>query len=409
MTLKLAQEQGKLGPHKSHLIRHTDGGPDNVAVTTHIFHWLMVYVGVFQKITWFRFKAGHSHTEIADRLFSIMKRLFESDNQARVGGIQHIPELIAKLTKEFRNEKEALAFEFDFANWDLNSWVMDQKLSGEHSGISSKLVYTYSYDPMLKVHGSSPRLVVDALYRKAAQRWRAGSGSRTMKDEEALKGAAKAPEREAKLAKKRKGKAAKAAELERVKGVALAEKYSALKKMRNDELSDQLKIWKLVQKNTTVKKTTGMRTELVLALQPLILGKFGAGANDLEPGDDGLWGQGLRRRRAAGEGGGKRKKKGKNWVIQGEWEWDSTAEFIIERLVGKMVADGKTEVPGRTSIRAGTVLYKVLWEGWPEELATWEEEEDIPCGEVDFVAQYEAAQEVGEAAAAAGSDSSDCE
>ncbi|KAL1499993.1 hypothetical protein AB1Y20_012670 [Prymnesium parvum] len=82
-----------------------------------------------------------------------MKRLFESDNQARVGGIQHIPELIAKLTKEFRNEKEALAFEFDFANWDLNSWVMDQKLSGEHSGISSKLVYTYSYDPMLKVHG----------------------------------------------------------------------------------------------------------------------------------------------------------------------------------------------------------------------------------------------------------------
>ena len=30
------------------------------------------------------------------------------------------------------------------------------------------------------------------------------------------------------------------------------------------------------------------------------------------------------------------------------------------------------------------MLYKVLWEGW---LATWEEEEDIPFGEVDFVAQ----------------------
>ena len=36
------------------------------------------------------------------------------------------------------------------------------------------------------------------------------------------------------------------------------------------------------------------------------------------------------------------------------------------------------------------MLYKVLWEGWPEELATWEEEEDIPCGEEDFVAQYDA-------------------
>ena len=128
-----------------------------------------------------------------------------------------------------------------------------------------------------------------------------------------------------------------------------------------------------------------------------------------ETSDDGLWGQGLRRRRVEGAGGGKRQKKskGKNWVVQGEWEWDSSADFIIERLIGKMVADGKTEVPGRARIKAGTVLYKVLWEGWPEELATWEEEEDIPCGVEDFVAQYEAAQEAPTAAggAPAGSDS----
>ena len=89
-------------------------------------------------------------------------------------------------------------------------------------------------------------------------------------------------------------------------------------------------------------------------------------------------------------------RKGKQWVVQGEWEWDPTAEFVIECLIGKMVADGKTEVPGRAGVRAGTVLYKVQWEGWPPELGvgvTWEEEEDIPCGEVDFVAQYEAMQE----------------
>jgi hypothetical protein len=104
----------------------------------------------------------------------------------------------------------------------------------------------------------------------------------------------------------------------------------------------------------------------------------------------------LRRRRAGGEGG-KKRKKGKNWVVQGEWEWDSTQEFVIERLIGKMVADGEAEVPGRGVMAAGTVLFKVLWEGWPEELATWEEEEDIPCGEVDFVAQYDAAQEAQEA------------
>ena len=55
-------------------------------------------------------------------------------------------------------------------------------------------------------------------------------------------------------------------------------------------------------------------------------------------------------------------------------------------------------------------INKVLWEGWRTELGigvTWEEEEDIPCGEVDFVAQYEAAQEAGGATgeAAAGPDS----
>jgi ribosomal protein S12 methylthiotransferase len=36
-----------------------------------------------------------------------------------------------------------------------------------------------------------------------------------------------------------------------------------------------------VEKVASVKKTTGTRTELVLALQPLILERFGAKANDL--------------------------------------------------------------------------------------------------------------------------------
>ena len=136
------------------------------------------------------------------------------------------------------------------------------------------------------------------------------------------------------------------------------------------QLSDQLKIWKLVEKESSL----GTRSGLVLALQPLFLRRFGAKANDLEPGDDGLWGQGLRRRHTAGQGGGKKQKKGKKWVVQGEWEWGSSQEFNIERLLDKMVAAGKTEVPGRWGVLSGTVLYKVLWEGWPEELATWEEE-----------------------------------
>ena len=41
--------------------------------------------------------------------------------------------------------------------------------------------------------------------------------------------------------------------------------------------------------------------------------------------------------------------------------------------------------------QGGHVLYKVLWQGFPPEVATWEEEDDIPCGEVDYVGDYEAA------------------
>ena len=60
-------------------------------------------------------------------------------------------------------------------------------------------------------------------------------------------------------------------------------------------------------------------------------------------------------------------------------------------------------------VAAGTVLYKVLWEGFPPEIATWEEENDIPCGEVDFVGDYEAALEAEAAADAAAADESDDE
>ena len=75
-----------------------------------------------------------------------------------------------------------------------------------------------------------------------------------------------------------------------------------------------------------------------------------------------------------------------------------TAPFLshslfARRLIGKMVADGSV-VPGHEGQeihKAGTVLYKVLWQGFPPEVATWEEEDDIPCGEVDYVGEYEAA------------------
>ena len=228
-----------------------------------------------------------------------------------------------------------------------------------------------------------------AIFGLARASWRQGSGSRTIADERALAGAAKAPAREEKLAKKRAGKSKKAAELKRLSQLEIASTFSALKKMRNDELADQLRIHKLILLNKEVGRTAGSRTELVKSLQPLIIAKFGPSAYDLEAGDEGLWGQGLRRRRA--EGSKRQRKASSRWVVQGDWEWDSSLDYQIDRLTGRMVADGKTPIPGRDChrIKPGTVLYRVLWEGWPEELSTWEEEDDIPCGEVDFIAIYE--------------------
>ena len=125
--------------------------------------------------------------------------------------------------------------------------------------------------------------------------------------------------------------------------------------------------------------------------------RFGAGANDLADGDSGVDGRAVRRRKAADNAApkpktGKGRRKSPQVVRLHGWEWDAGEDFTIERLIGRMVADG-SDVPGRTpgSIPAGTVLYKVLWEGFPPEIATWEEEDQIPCGLVDFVAQYEAA------------------
>ncbi|KAL1525722.1 hypothetical protein AB1Y20_020566 [Prymnesium parvum] len=214
-------------------------------------------------------------------------------------------------------------------------------------------------------------------------------------EERRLKGKAKAPEREEKLQKKRGGRAKKAAERERLLRIELATIYSALKNMMNDELSDQLKLWKLVE-NKTGFTVGGSRVDLVLKLQGLIFERFGTASNDLPDGDAGTErGQvdGRRRQRKVGAEGTAKGRKRKRAVVELHgWEWDPHEEFEIERLMGKMVSDGATPVPGREGehIASGTILYRVLWECFPPEIATWAEEEDqIPCGEIDFIGMYE--------------------
>ena len=74
------------------------------------FHWLLVFIGCWQEIWWFMFDAGHSHTEIADRLF-------ETDSSASVqGGIFSFEELEDRSKETFQKCPELKEIVYHFAN-----------------------------------------------------------------------------------------------------------------------------------------------------------------------------------------------------------------------------------------------------------------------------------------------------
>ena len=56
-------------------------------------------------------------------MFSLMKRLFESDSAARVGGVGCPSDMIAKLNETFAACDEEFALEYNWANWDIEDWL----------------------------------------------------------------------------------------------------------------------------------------------------------------------------------------------------------------------------------------------------------------------------------------------
>ena len=158
LVLHGAWKAGRLGPHVTRAYRHTDGGPDNVSWVSHFLHWLLVYIGVLQDLLWFRFEAGHSHTEIADRLFSVMKRLFESDSNQRVGPLESFADLERELRASFAKAQEHFELAFHLANWDFEGWFNSfkfdhdsafqpsrQLVDSNFGGYSFDLVFRYEY------------------------------------------------------------------------------------------------------------------------------------------------------------------------------------------------------------------------------------------------------------------------
>lgn len=183
-TLLAAKESGRLAEQHTHLVRHTDGGPDNVAVVTQFVHWLLVYLGVFQKVTWFRFDAGHSHTEICDRLFAVIKRHFESDGRHRVEAIDSFPELFQKLEKEFEGSAESSQFAFHLANWDLKTFMEEcNVVSSKLKNISTKKAFEYSYAEELWEHGCVKVQYKDDIAYKGSAREAEWSPIETIEEE----------------------------------------------------------------------------------------------------------------------------------------------------------------------------------------------------------------------------------
>ena len=158
LALHRALKHGRLHPGVTRAHRHTDGGPDNVAWVSRVLHWLLVYIGVLQDMLWFRFEAGHSHTEIADRLFGVMKKLFESDSGKRVGPLESFIDLERELRAAFAKADEHFELAFHLANWDFEAWFnsfeFDQQeklpsskklVDPNFAGYSFDLVFRYEY------------------------------------------------------------------------------------------------------------------------------------------------------------------------------------------------------------------------------------------------------------------------
>jgi hypothetical protein len=159
MVIWRAYEKGRLQPHVKRLIRHTDGGPDNVTFPTHVLHWLLVYLGIFDSVLWFRFEAGHSHTELADRFFALLKKLFDTDSSTRVGkAVQSFAQLESVLREKFEDFPEAVEVEFNFANWDFESWFKQYDPDDEQSATTKRSPFSrYSFDNVwfYEYHGLS--------------------------------------------------------------------------------------------------------------------------------------------------------------------------------------------------------------------------------------------------------------
>lgn len=91
---------------------------------------------------------SHSHTEIADRLFSLMKRLFESDSRTRVQGIGSFEKLAQKIQEEFQKCPESFLMDYNWANWNLEEWL--SKMTPVNGALFEGDLARFSFDNVFR-------------------------------------------------------------------------------------------------------------------------------------------------------------------------------------------------------------------------------------------------------------------
>lgn len=117
-TILRLKQMGKLG-HT--FVRMSDSGPDNNAGATHAFHWLLVHLGVVQKVEWIRLRPKHSHN-FADRCNSMIKEVIQP--KRGVDGDCLAPwdmERVIRKAMAKQNAVTELAWQWCNLNW--TSWL----------------------------------------------------------------------------------------------------------------------------------------------------------------------------------------------------------------------------------------------------------------------------------------------
>lgn len=120
----------------------SDGGPDNIAATTHAFHWLAVHIGVFQRLEWVRLLPKHSHN-FADRTFSMIKEVVWPKRGA--GGGCHSPwDMQQVLQKALSSQTAPVELVWQMQNLDWNNWFKDlNAISKDFGGFSDFRHWVY--------------------------------------------------------------------------------------------------------------------------------------------------------------------------------------------------------------------------------------------------------------------------